>query len=57
MNKSEKPKYEELSEEEREKRMKTFVKENEKLMKEYAMLQKFDDCLFLSLTGFIAFMS
>jgi len=43
VNKSEKPKYEELSEEEREKRMKTFVKENEKLMKEYAMLQKFDD--------------
>merc|ERR1712228_1129383 len=27
----------------REKRMKTFVKKNEKLMKEYAMLQKFDD--------------
>merc|ERR1719384_2959456 len=38
-----KPKYEELSEEEREKKMKQFVKDNEKLMKEYGMLQKFDD--------------
>jgi len=43
VNKTEKPKYEDLSEEEREKRMKKFVKENEKLMKEYGMLQKFDD--------------
>merc|ERR1719220_1111507 len=38
-----KPKYEELSEEEREKKMRQFVKDNEKLMKEYGMLQKFDD--------------
>ena len=34
---------EELSEEEKERRMKKFVKENEKLIKEYGMLQKFDD--------------
>ena len=33
----------ELSEEERESKMKKFVKENEKEMKEYGMLQKFDD--------------
>jgi cell division cycle protein 37 len=32
-----------LSEEEKEKKMKTFVKENEKIIKEYGMLQKFDD--------------
>merc|ERR1719410_1086857 len=43
VNTQEKPKYEDLSEEEREKRMKKFVKDNEKLMKEYGMLQKFDD--------------
>ena len=43
VNTQEKPKYEDLSEEEREKRMKKFVKDNEKLMKEYAMMQKFDD--------------
>merc|ERR1719410_1624488 len=43
VNTAVKPKYEELSEEEREKKMKQFVKENEKLMKEYGMLQKFDD--------------
>ena len=43
VNKTDRPKYEELSEEEREKRMKKFVKDNEKLMKEYGMLQKFDD--------------
>ena len=29
--------------EDREKKMKKFVKDNEKLMKEYGMLQKFDD--------------
>jgi len=34
---------ENISEEEKEKRMKKFVKDNEKLMKEYGMLQKFDD--------------
>jgi len=43
VNTASKPKYEELSEEEREKKMKQFVKDNEKLMKEYGMLQKFDD--------------
>ena len=43
VNTAVKPKYEELSEEEREKKMKQFVKDNEKLMKEYGMLQKFDD--------------
>eukprot|EP00088_Acartia_fossae_P071219 TRINITY_DN9734_c0_g1_i1.p1 TRINITY_DN9734_c0_g1~~TRINITY_DN9734_c0_g1_i1.p1 ORF type:complete len:382 (+),score=166.82 TRINITY_DN9734_c0_g1_i1:91-1236(+) len=36
-------KKEALSDEEREKSMKKFVKENEKLMKEYGMLKKFDD--------------
>ena len=43
VNSASKPKYEELTEEEREKKMKQFVKDNEKLMKEYGMLQKFDD--------------
>ena len=43
VNTASKPKYEELTEEEREKKMKQFVKDNEKLMKEYGMLQKFDD--------------
>lgn len=43
VNTATKPKYDELSEEEREKKMKQFVKDNEKLMKEYGMLQKFDD--------------
>lgn len=37
------PKYEELSEEEKEKKMKEFVKENEKLLKQYGMLRKYDD--------------
>lgn len=36
-------KQEELSEEEREKRMHIFIKENEKLLKEYGMLRKYDD--------------
>lgn len=43
INAAAKPKKEELSEEEREKRMKKFVKENETIIKEYGMLQKFDD--------------
>jgi len=43
VNTTAKPKHDDLSEEEREKRMKTFVKENEKAIKEYGMLQKFDD--------------
>lgn len=34
---------EELTDEEREKRMKAFVKENEKLLKQYGMLRKYDD--------------
>lgn len=34
---------EKLSDEEREKRMKVFIKENEKLLKEYGMLRKYDD--------------
>jgi len=34
---------ENLSEEEREQRMKQFVKENEKLCKQYGMLRKYDD--------------
>jgi len=38
-----KPKHDELSEEEREKKMKKFVKENEKSIKEFGMLRKFDD--------------
>merc|ERR1719347_1657002 len=38
-----KPTNEELTEEEREKKMKKFVKENEKKIKEFGMLQKFDD--------------
>jgi len=43
MNTQAKVKTEDLTEEEREKRMKKFVKENEKKIKEYGMLQKFDD--------------
>lgn len=43
MNTQPKVKTEDLTEEEREKRMKKFVKENEKKIKEYGMLQKFDD--------------
>merc|ERR1712156_301245 len=43
MNTQPKPKMEELTEEEREKKMKKFVKENEKKIKEFGMLQKFDD--------------
>merc|ERR1711962_1868287 len=43
MNTQPKPKMEELTEEEREKKMKKFVKENEKQIKEFGMLKKFDD--------------
>merc|ERR1719430_2947011 len=43
MNTQPKPKNEDLTEEEREKKMKKFVKENEKKIKEYGMLQKFED--------------
>merc|ERR1719187_1254599 len=42
INTAKKGSDENLSEEEKEKRMKKFVKENEKLIKEYGMLQKFD---------------
>nr|CAI5820390.1 unnamed protein product [Callosobruchus analis] len=38
-----KPKEEHLSEEEREKRMKKFIKENEKELKHFGMLRKYDD--------------
>lgn len=37
------PSYDELSEEEKEKRMRDFVKENEKILKQYGMLRKYDD--------------
>uniref|UniRef100_A0A1B0CC95 Hsp90 co-chaperone Cdc37 n=2 Tax=Lutzomyia longipalpis TaxID=7200 RepID=A0A1B0CC95_LUTLO len=37
------PKEEELTEEEREQRMKDFVKQNEKLLKKFGMLRKYDD--------------
>jgi len=43
LNTAVKPKNDELTEEEREKQMKKFVKDNEKVIKEYGMLQKFDD--------------
>jgi len=43
LNTAPKLKNDDLSEEEREKKMKKFVKENEKVIKEYGMLQKFDD--------------
>jgi len=43
LNTSTKPKDENLSEEEREKKMKQFVKDNQKLIKEYGMIRKFDD--------------
>lgn len=37
------PKEEDLTDEEREQRMKDFVKENEKLLKKFGMLRKYDD--------------
>merc|ERR1712130_665099 len=43
MNTQSKPKTEDPTEEEREKKMKKFVKENESKIKEFGMLQKFDD--------------
>jgi len=43
VNTAPKPNSEDMSEEEREKKMKQFVKDNQKLIKEYGMLQKFDD--------------
>ena len=43
MNTASKPVEENLTEEEREKKMKKFVKDNQKLIKEYGMIKKFDD--------------
>ncbi|KAL1131359.1 hypothetical protein AAG570_010977 [Ranatra chinensis] len=43
INKKSETKKEELTEEERERRMKQFIKENEKILKQYGMLRKFDD--------------
>nr|CAD7597943.1 unnamed protein product [Timema genevievae] len=43
INKAPPPRQEELSEEEREERMRKFVKENEKLLKKYGMFHKYDD--------------
>nr|CAD7262054.1 unnamed protein product [Timema shepardi] len=43
INKAPPPRQEELSEEEREERMRKFVKENEKLLKKYGMFRKYDD--------------
>lgn len=37
------PSYDELSDEEKEKRMCTFVKNNEKLLKQFGMLKKYED--------------
>lgn len=37
------PSYDELSDEEKEKRMRDFVKTNEKLLKQYGMLKKYED--------------
>lgn len=37
------PKDENLTEEEKEKKMKKFIKENEKLLKQFGMLRKYDD--------------
>lgn len=41
--KAARPKEEELSEEEREARMKQFIKENEKDLKHFGMLRRYDD--------------
>lgn len=43
INKPPARKQEQLSEEEREKRMQAFIKEHEKLLKEFGMLRKYDD--------------
>lgn len=43
LNTAPKPKEEDLTEEEREQKMKKFVKDNQKLIKEYGMIRKFDD--------------
>lgn len=41
--KAPRPKDDDLTEEEREARMKQFIKENEKLLKHYGLLRKYDD--------------
>lgn len=41
--KPEPPKYENMSEEEKEAKMKQYIKDNEKLLKKYGMLRKYDD--------------
>lgn len=43
INKAQPKKKEDLTEEEKEKRLKQFIKENEKLLKQYGMLRKYDD--------------
>lgn len=43
INKLAPKKKEVLTEEEKEKRMKEFIKENEKVLKQYGMLKKYDD--------------
>lgn len=43
INKPAPRKVEELSEEEREKKMQVFIKENEKILKEFGMLRKYED--------------
>lgn len=37
------PSYDEMTEEQKEQHMKKFVKDNEKLIKEYGMMRRFDD--------------
>lgn len=37
------PKYDDMTEEEKEKHLKEFIKQNEKLLKQYGMLRKYDD--------------
>ena len=43
LNTTPKAKQEDLTEEEREQKMKQFVKDNQKLIKEYGMIRKFED--------------
>lgn len=43
INKPAKRKEEELSEEEKEDKMKAFIKENEKLIKQYGLFKHYDD--------------
>lgn len=43
INKSTKPSYDDLSEEEKEVRMRDFVKDNKKLLEQFGMLRRYDD--------------